>query len=109
MRRKAAVTVTAMMLAASLGSPLSAAQPTVEQLGVIADLLEANDVQGLRDYLDLYPELAQGETTLALLLRRFLVESAAARYFTFRPNLSDAVNSSDGSVDDGTSPSPGPY
>ena len=93
MRRKVLVTVTAMMLAAQLGSPLSAAQPSVEQLGAIAGYLEANDVQGLRDYLALYPELTEGDTTLALLLRRFLVESAvASTFFRFEPDLSDAVD-----------------
>jgi hypothetical protein len=100
MRRKALVTVSAMMLAASLGSPLPAAPPSAEQLNVIAGYLEANDVQGLRDYLEVYPELAEGSTTLAALLRRFLVESAASRYFRFEPNLSDTVqsqaNTSDG-------------
>jgi hypothetical protein len=91
MRRKVLVTVTAMMLAAQLGSPLSA-EPTTEQLGAIAGYLEENDVQGLRDYLALHPELAEGDTPLAALLRRFLVESAGGRFFQFEPNLSDTVD-----------------
>jgi hypothetical protein len=92
MRRKVLVTVTAMMLAAQLGSPLSA-EPTTEQLGAIAGYLEENDVQGLRDYLALHPELAEGDTPLAALLRRFLVESAGGgRFFRFEPNLSDTVD-----------------
>ncbi len=84
-----------MMLAAPLGSPLSAAQPSPEQLTAIADYLEVNDVQGLRDYITLYPELTEGETTLALLLRRFMVESIAAdTFFRFVPNLGDSAGGS---------------
>ena len=99
-----------MMLAAQLGSPVAAAQPSTEQLSAIARYLEANDVQGLRAYLDVYPELAEGNTALAALLRRFLVESAAGNnYYRFRPNLSDAI--SGGAPDGGPTPqrgAPGP-
>lgn len=101
MRRKILVTASAMLLAAQLGSPLSAAQPTTEQLSLIAAYLEANDVQGLRAYLRAYPELAEGDTPLAILLRRFLVESAGGNdYYRFRPNLSDS--------DAGSAPQAGP-
>jgi hypothetical protein len=93
MRRRILVTATAMMLAAQLGTPLSAAQPTAEQLGAIAGYLEVNDVQGLRDYLEVYPDLTEGETALAVLLRRFLVESIAAEtFFRFESDLSNAVD-----------------
>jgi hypothetical protein len=95
MRRKILITASAMMLAAQLGCPALAAEPTAEQLGRIAAYLEANDVRGLRSYLDVYPELAQGNTPLAALLRRFLVETAAGNdYFRFRPDLSDALGGS---------------
>src|SRR4051812_24187864 len=102
MRRKLLVTVTVLSLAVRLGSPLGAAPPNEGQLGTIAGYLESNDVQGLRSYLKLHPELAEGNTALAALLRRFLVESlAAGRFFQFQPNLSDTVtnlqNSSTGS------------
>jgi hypothetical protein len=91
MRRKVVVTVSAMIVAAQLGSPLVAAQPTVEQLGEIAGYLEANDVDGLRGYLDSNPDLAEGDTTLARLLRRFLSESAnVTTYLGFQPDLSDS-------------------
>lgn len=90
-----------MLLAAQLGSTLSAAEPSLEQLNAVAALLEENDVQGLRDYLDLHPELAEGDTTLAVLLRRFLVESATATYFDFRPDLSDAVTDSQNAAEPG--------
>lgn len=96
MRRKILVTASAMLLAAQLGSPVSAAQPTTEQLNLIAAYLEANDVRGLRAYLQVYPELAEGDTPLAVLLRRFLVESAAGNdYHRFRPDLSDSGDFSD--------------
>ena len=74
-----------MVLAAQLGSPVAAEQPSTEQLNAIAGYLEA------------YPELAEGDTPLAALLRRFLVETLAGNdYFRFRPDLSDALNSEPG-------------
>jgi hypothetical protein len=82
-----------MLLAAELGSPVAAEAPSTEQLSTIAGYLEANDVQGLRTYLDLYPELTEGNTSLAILLRRFLVESVAGNeFYRFRPDLSDALS-----------------
>ena len=92
MRRKILVTASAMMLAAQLGSPISAAEPSAEQLSTIAGYLESNDVQALRSYLDAFPELTEGNTPLAQLLRRFLVESVGGNeYYRFRPDLSDAI------------------
>ena len=86
------VLVTAMILAAQPGSA-AAAQPNSEKLADIARYPEANDVQGLRDFLYRYPELMEGNTTLANLLRRFMVESLAAdQFFRFEPDLSDGVN-----------------
>ena len=91
MRRKVVVTVSAMIVAAQLGSPLAVAQPTVAQLGEIAGYLEANDVDGLRGYLDANPDLVEGDTTLAGLLRQFLSESAdVTTYLGFQFGLSDA-------------------
>lgn len=93
MRRKILVTASAMMLAAQLGNPASAAEPTTEQLGAIASYLETNDVEGLRAYVEAYPELTEGDTPLAALLRRFMVESIGGnRFYRFRPDLSDSVN-----------------
>lgn len=92
MRRKILVISTAMILAAQLGSSVSAAQPSTEQLTAIAHYLEINDVRGLRQYLEIYPELTEGDSTLAVLLRRFLVESVAtSQFFSFKPDLADAV------------------
>jgi len=121
MRRKILVIASAMILAAQLGSPVAAEQPSTEQLTAIAGYLEANDVQGLRAYLDAYPELAEGTTPLATLLRRFLVESMAGNdYFRFRSDLSDAIGGNDdgndnrndnrngGDDDNDGGPQPGP-
>ena len=93
MRRRILVAVTALMLATRLGSGFSAAQPTSEELSVIEDYLNSNDVQGLRDYLREHAELTQGNSSLASLLRRFMVESAApGDFFRFDPNLSNSLN-----------------
>lgn len=85
MRRRILVTASAMMLATQLGSPAAAAEPTTEQLGTISGLLETNDVEGLRGYLAQNPDLAKGDTPLASLLRRFMVESVGGNdYFGYR-------------------------
>lgn len=108
MRRKILVTVSAMILATQLGAPVSAAEPSSEQLSTIAAYLEANDVEGLRSYLDAYPGLAEGNTPLAALLRRFLVESLAGNnYYRFRPDLSDAVDPGGSASPDGPGAGPG--
>ncbi len=97
MRRKVVVTVSAMMIAAKLGSPLMAAAPSSEELGEIANYLESNDVQGLRDYLESNPGLVDGNTTLARLLREFLAESAnVGTYLGFKPDLSNSFNELNG-------------
>lgn len=93
--------VTALMLAAKLSSSISVAQPSSDELGTIANYLDENDVQGLRDYLKAHPELLEGNSSLSGLLRRFLVESAAPNnFFKFDRNLSDSVG--------GQQPSGGP-
>ena len=43
--------------------------------------------------LDRYPELMEGDTTLAYLLRRFMIESlAAGMFFRFEPDITDSVS-----------------
>lgn len=85
--------MSAMIVAAQLGSPLSAAQPSAEQLGLIAEYLSVNDVQGLRDYITSNPSLTEGDTTLARLLRDFLAESAdVTTYLGFKPGLSESFS-----------------
>lgn len=97
MRRRILVTASAMMLATQLGSPLAAAEPTTEQLGTISGLLELNDVEGLRGYLAQHPDLAEGDTPLASLLRRFLVESVGGNdFFRYRNRPNDDGPSSAG-------------
>lgn len=73
-RRRMGATAAAMILAVQLGSPL-AAEPTVEQLTDIKNLLAANDVGALRAYVAQNPELAQGDDELAVLLRKFMLEA----------------------------------
>ncbi len=110
------VAVSAILLAAQLGSPSSAAEPTVDQLGEIMGLLESNDVQALRDYLNRYPELTEGDTTLAQLLHKFMVQSVdIGSYLGFEQDLSDAVaagnqapSADDGPGDDGPGQRAGP-
>jgi len=74
LRRRLGATVSAMIVAMQLGSPV-AAEPTVEQLVEIKEILTQNDVAGLRIYLEMYPELLEGDTQLSVLLRKFLLES----------------------------------
>jgi hypothetical protein len=111
MRRKVMVTVSAMIVAAQLGSPVSGAEPTAAQLGEITGYLESNDVQALRNYLERYPELTEGDTALAGLLRRFMVESVdIGSYLGFKQDLSDAVGATDegpGEADERSGEAPG--
>ena len=65
-----------MMVALPMAHPTSAAEPSLDQLEIIHDLLERNDVQELRAYLAAHPELLLGFTTLSQLLLQFLAESA---------------------------------
>ena len=105
------VTVSAMMLAAQLGSSAYSAEPTTEQLNTIIGYLESNDVQGLRSYIEQHPELTEGDTTLARLLRRFMVESVdVGSYHGFPSDLSDALGEGDlglEGIDEGPDAVPG--
>jgi hypothetical protein len=89
LRRRLGATVSAMILAMHIGSPV-AADPSVEQLVEIKELLTANDVAALRSYLDRYPELLEGDTELAVLLRRFLLESKHLPNYLLSDSDSDA-------------------
>ena len=75
MKREVALTVAAMILAAQLGSSVAAAEPSVEQLSRIADLLANNDLKALRSFLDVNPDLLEGDSRVAALLRRFVTET----------------------------------
>ncbi len=70
--RTFAASISALILATQLGSPLLSAEPNLEQLSRIEALLADNDVAGLRDYIERNPELLEGDAEMAQLLRRFL-------------------------------------
>jgi hypothetical protein len=59
----------------------------------MASYLEANDIEALRAFLLVHPELLQGETPLAGELRRFMDETQnLSDYLAFEPNLADAID-----------------
>lgn len=92
MKRTFGITVSAMILALQLGSPLAAAEPTLAQLNEIAGYLESDDVEALRAFVLLNPALLEGDTPLTVLLRRFMEESVdVANYIGFEPDLRDAI------------------
>lgn len=92
MKRKLGVTISAMLLAAQLGSPLAAAEPTVAQLLQIESYLENNDVLALRLYLQVHPELLVGDSEIAGLLREFYAESSdVTQYLSFEPDMRGAI------------------
>ena len=76
MKRRYGVAVSAMILALQLGGVADAAEPSIAELEQIAALLDANDVQGMRSFLLLNPDLLQGDTDLARLLREYMEFSA---------------------------------
>jgi hypothetical protein len=78
--QKLGTVIAAMILGVQLGRAV-AAEPTYEQLAGIETMLASNDVDALRSYLRLHPELLEGDTQLALLLRRFLEESSSLTTF----------------------------
>ena len=100
MKRRYAVAISAMILAMPFGNTASAAEPSLEQLEVIQEMLESNDVERLREYISERPELLEGYTTLSQLLLQFMAESFdVIEYLGFAPTQSD---------DDDEGPSPVP-
>jgi hypothetical protein len=94
MKRKIGVAVSAMIVASQIGSPLWAVPPTLDQLNVMATYLENNDVAALRAFLQENPELLEGDTTLAILLREFMINTRSlSAFFAFEPDLRDAIRS----------------
>lgn len=99
MNRKIGITVSAMMIAVKLGSPVAADPPTLDQLTEIAALLADNDVDELRAFLLLHPELLEGNTTLANLLKEFMDSSGdVATFLAFESDLRDAITQNDETV-----------
>jgi hypothetical protein len=74
-RRKLASSISALVLAVQLGSPLAVAEPNLDQLSRIEALLAENDVAGLRAYIERNPELLEGDSEMAQLLRQFLQDT----------------------------------
>lgn len=91
MNRKLGIVVSAMMLSFHLGQAF-AAEPSLEQLAEIESILADNDVAALRSFIERNPELLEGDTQLAVLLRNFLDESEGlTRFLTYAPDLRDAI------------------
>lgn len=95
MKRRYGVVISAAMLALQLSGNAGAqvAAPALEELEAISALLDANDVEGLRAYLEIHPELLQGESELARLLRNYMLQSADMT--AFLGIAEDATASSD--------------
>jgi hypothetical protein len=112
MKRKVSIAVSAMILAVQLGSPAVGQQSaSLEQLSTIATLLNSNDVGGLRAYLETNPELLEGDSELAALLRRFLAASAeVTTYLAFEEDLSEVFDRilADSPVEEGSDPGDDP-
>lgn len=101
MFRTFGITVSALILAAQLGSPLSAAEPSLDELSTIAGFLSNNNVRGLRAYLTQHPDLLQEDTTLAALLRDFMKQSENMNTFLgFQPGLRGAFSNLGGGASD---------
>ncbi|HMQ93646.1 MAG TPA: hypothetical protein PKA33_13915 [Amaricoccus sp.] len=95
MKREIGITVSAMMIAVGLGSPVAAEPPTLDQLTEIAGLLADNDIAALRAFLLQHPELLEGDATLAGLLRDFMDSSGdMTTFLAFEPDLRDALGQS---------------
>lgn len=111
MNRKLRILVSAMIMGLHLKSAI-AAEPTLDQLAEIESILSNNDVAALRRFLELNPELLEGETQLALLLKRFLDESNdITNFLNYAPDLRDALSppeQQEAPVDEGSDPGDGP-
>lgn len=89
-RRHLAALIGGLLLGAQLGTVELAAAPTLDQLATMSEILAANDVAGLRAFVEANPDLLAGEDTIALLLRRFMEESRdIARFIAITPDLGD--------------------
>ena len=93
--RRLGAAVTAVFVAVNIGLAVDAAELNLEELGTIAAYLEANDVEGLREYLTLRPELLEGDSDLAVLLREFIEQSRNLAGFLGMNEGSPGVDDSD--------------
>lgn len=108
MKRKVSVLVSAMILAAQLGSPIAADEPSVEELAEIARYLDQNDVQALRIFLRMNPDLLTGDAQLTSLLREFMDDTSdLTQFFDFEPDLGETVQGGLSRADTGFEPAAG--
>ncbi len=88
MKTRLGVAVAALMLGAQLGSPAAAQQPTLEQLELISQYIDAGDLDSLIRFIAANPELMEGETAIAIRLREFMIAAGdLSRYLAFDPQL----------------------
>lgn len=107
MKRNIGITVSAMLLAAQLGSPLAAQEPSIDKLAAIAAYLENNQIEELRAFVQANPELLVGESAMAVLLRQFMSESGnLTEYLAIEPQLLEEARRSQGGSD---GPTGGPF
>jgi hypothetical protein len=92
MKTRLGVAVAALMLGAQLGSPAAAQEPSLEQLALISQYIEANDLESLISFIAANPELLEGETALAVRLREFMIAAGdLSRFLAFDPRARDAI------------------
>lgn len=92
MRRRLAIAVSAMLLGAQIGSPAAAEEPSVEELTIISQLIEAGDLEALILFLSENPHLMEGDSLIALRLREFMAAARdVATYLAFDPPIRRAI------------------
>jgi hypothetical protein len=88
MKTRLGVAVAALMLGAQLGSPAAAQEPTLEQLELISQYIDAGDIESLIRFIAANPELMEGETAIAIRLREFMIAAGdLSRFLAFDPQL----------------------
>jgi hypothetical protein len=109
MKTRLGVAVAALMLAAQLGSPAAAQEPTLEQLELISQYIDAGDLEALIRFIAANPELLEGETAIAIRLREFMIAAGdLSRYLAFDPQVARGLTRglTDGGADGGAEASP---
>lgn len=92
MKKRLAVTVAALLLGAQMSGKSDAAEPTIDQLEVISALIERGEIETLVVYLAENPQLTEGDSPVAVLLRQFLEEAQSlADVLAFDPPLRTAL------------------
>lgn len=92
MKKKLAVTVAGLLLGAQLGGHGEAAEPTIEQLEVISELIETGDMEALILFVMENPDLTEGDDPVARRLRDFMEEAQnLSAFLAFDPPLRAAL------------------